>query len=203
METTSPGVTQELPSDGRTARAVRTRTAIVDALLALLEEGDLQPTANRIADRAGISLRLIYHHFGDLEALFHAVAARQAERVAEIFEPVPDGLPLDERLLAFAQLRTSILEWLTPVRRASLLHEPFSEELMQAREAMHEIGRQQVMALFGDELDALPAGERESATAAFVAAANWSFWDSLRTAGLSVEHARATVHLTLTRLLHR
>ena len=43
---------EALPSDGRAARAARTRAAIVDALLALLEEGDLQPTANRIADRA-------------------------------------------------------------------------------------------------------------------------------------------------------
>ena len=30
--------------DGRTARATRTRTAIVDAHLALISEGDLKPT---------------------------------------------------------------------------------------------------------------------------------------------------------------
>ena len=31
--------------DGRTARGQRTRSAVVDALLALQEEGDLEPTA--------------------------------------------------------------------------------------------------------------------------------------------------------------
>ena len=51
------------------------RAAIADALLSLLEEGELQPTATRIAERAGISLRLIYHHFGDLEALFRETVA--------------------------------------------------------------------------------------------------------------------------------
>lgn len=198
MEATIPD-----PADGRTARAQRTRAAIVDALLELLEEGDLQPTANRIAERAGISLRLIYHHFGDLEALFAAVAARQAERVSEIAEPVPDDLPLDERLVAFVEQRTTVLEWLTPVRRASLLHEPFSEELRRARDAMHEIGRQQVCRLFADALDEAPVGERDTLAEAIAAASGWSFWDDLRTRGLSIEEARRTVLLTLTRLLHR
>ena len=41
--------------DGRTVRAERTRQALVDALLSLLDEGQLQPTAERIAVRAGVS----------------------------------------------------------------------------------------------------------------------------------------------------
>ena len=44
------------PLDGRLARSARTRHAVVDALLDLLGEGDLRPTAARIAERAGVSL---------------------------------------------------------------------------------------------------------------------------------------------------
>ena len=54
---------------------------IAEALLSLIDEGDLQPTANRIAERAGISLRVIYHHFGDLEALFREAAERETVRL--------------------------------------------------------------------------------------------------------------------------
>ena len=43
--------------DGRTARSERTRTAIVDAHLQLIREGDLRPTAEKIAKQAGVSLR--------------------------------------------------------------------------------------------------------------------------------------------------
>jgi AcrR family transcriptional regulator len=57
-------------AEPRSPRAERARASIAEALLSLIDEGDLQPTANRIAERAGISLRLIYHHFGDLESLY-------------------------------------------------------------------------------------------------------------------------------------
>ena len=55
--------------DGRTVRAERTRQALVDALLSLLDEGQLQPTAERIAVRAGVSERSVFQHFPDREAL--------------------------------------------------------------------------------------------------------------------------------------
>src|SRR5437870_4843088 len=71
-------------ADGRTARGQRTRAAVVDALLALLEEGDLRPPAPRIADRAGVSLRSVFQHFADRETLFAAVAAAQLERMRAV-----------------------------------------------------------------------------------------------------------------------
>ncbi len=68
--------------DGRTARSMRTKAAIVDACLALVDSGDLRPTAPRVAERAGVSVRSVFQHFADLDALFTAVgdeAVRPAE----------------------------------------------------------------------------------------------------------------------------
>lgn len=64
--------TTQRRSDGRTLRAERTRAAIIDAHMALMLEGDPQPTARRVAERAGVSLRTLWGHFADLEALFAA-----------------------------------------------------------------------------------------------------------------------------------
>ena len=64
-----PAATQ----DGRTARAERTREKVVDAVLELLDGGDVRPTAERIAKRAGVSERTVFQHFADREALFGAV----------------------------------------------------------------------------------------------------------------------------------
>jgi AcrR family transcriptional regulator len=191
----------DVPTDGRAARAARTRAAIVDALLGLLEEGDLQPTANRIADRAGISLRLIYHHFGDLEALFHAAAIRQGERIVLMAKPIPADAPFDERLDLFVQQRADVLEWMTPVRRASLLQEPFSEELQRARDTFIAVGEEHAAALFADELALVPGEKRATVRASIAGVSGWNFWDALRTSGRSVDEARAAMRYAISALL--
>ena len=121
--------------DGRTARARRTREAIVDATLALLDAGNLRPSADEIAERAGVSPRSIFQHFGDRETLQRAVGARQTERVVQIVEHLPDTGPLDARLDAFVDQRARVLEFITPVRRSALLNEPFSTGSRNALQA--------------------------------------------------------------------
>src|SRR5574341_1525078 len=116
-------------TDGRTLRATRTREAVVEALLTLNDEGNLRPTAREIADRAGVSLRSVYVHFEDLEDLFSAAAAKQFERLMTLYRPLPHDGPLAQRLEAFVDQRTRIMEAAAPVHRAALLKEPFSPAL--------------------------------------------------------------------------
>ena len=118
--------------DGRLARGARARAAIVEALLALIERGDLRPSAARIAARAGVSLRSVFQHFNDVESLFAAAAERQAERLASLAGAVDDQGPLARRLDAFVRQRARLLEAVSPVRRAAVLMEPFSSELRGA-----------------------------------------------------------------------
>jgi AcrR family transcriptional regulator len=61
--------------DGRRQRTERSRTAIIDATLALMEEGTLTPTAQQIADRAGVGIRTFFRHFDDMGTLAEAVDA--------------------------------------------------------------------------------------------------------------------------------
>ena len=59
-------------SDGRRQRSERSQTAIIEAALALMEEGTLVPTAQQIADRAGVGIRSFFRHFADMDSLFLA-----------------------------------------------------------------------------------------------------------------------------------
>ncbi|MEP0200739.1 MAG: helix-turn-helix domain-containing protein [Halioglobus sp.] len=59
--------------DGRRLRSERSRLAIIEAVLALQEEGVLVPTAQQISDRAGVGIRSFFRHFEDMETLFEAV----------------------------------------------------------------------------------------------------------------------------------
>lgn len=74
--------------DGRRQRSVRSRQAIIDASIALIEEGYLVPTAQRVSDRAGVGIRSFFRHFEDMESLFteidRIVVARHEGQFASI-----------------------------------------------------------------------------------------------------------------------
>ena len=55
--------------DGRRARRDRNRVAVVDSLLALYAEGDLNPSTDAIALRAGLSPRSLFRYFDDLSLI--------------------------------------------------------------------------------------------------------------------------------------
>jgi AcrR family transcriptional regulator len=67
------------PADGRVARSYRSRRAIIDAMRALHAEGDLRPTAPRVAERAGVSLRTVWQQFADTETLLVEANRRDDE----------------------------------------------------------------------------------------------------------------------------
>ena len=77
--------------DGRTLRGERTRSAIVEALIGLLHDGEERPTAKQIAQRAGVSVRSIFQHFDDLEGLYADLVKVQAARVEPLVEAMEHG----------------------------------------------------------------------------------------------------------------
>jgi AcrR family transcriptional regulator len=188
--------------DGRTERAERTRRALVDALLALLDEGELRPTAERIAARAGVSERSLFQHFPDREQLFEAVARQQYERVVPTLRPVDASLALPERIEAFVEQRARLYEQSKGVRRAALLLEPDSGAVAGWLAASRKAGVTDVERVFRDELQRAPDEERPVLRAALVSASAWTAWESYRFhQGLGVGRARAAMRATVAALL--
>jgi TetR/AcrR family transcriptional regulator, regulator of autoinduction and epiphytic fitness len=180
--------------DGRLTRAARTRAAVVEALLTLNERGNVRPTARDIAAEAGVSLRSLYVHFDDLEALFVAASDRHTERMAaKVPPPVTDG-PLEVRLDAFLARRVILNEEGAGVRRAALLQEPFSPTLRQALGRGRKMMRADVRHAFAPEIDGAPDGDGAKLWRALEIATSASAWESLRLhQGLSVDEATAQV----------
>ena len=139
---TSPGVTTPAPvPDGRSARSQRTREAVVDALLALIREGNPRPTAREIAERADISLRSVYVHFDDLEDLFCVTAQRQTKNIVALIEPVPGDTPLEHRVDLVCTMRARIFEEFGAVRRAAWLQTPCSRTLSDLMDRVRAASR--------------------------------------------------------------
>ena len=191
-------MTQSPPRvDGRTARSERTRTAIVDAHLQLIRDGDLRPTADRIARLAGVSLRALWSHFADMEALFAASGQRILEIQDAAHRPIRPDLPLPARIDAYCRQRARLLELLAPAAKASALREPFSETLQRYRGVHVARVRDELATLFAAEIDG-----SQGLLDALTAVSSWPTWSTWRDAmNMPTAAARSTLTSTVTALL--
>lgn len=193
------------PLDGRNGRTLRSRQAICDACLDLVQEGVLQPSADQVADRAGLSRRSIFHHFGDLPALYDAVVDAGMQRCAPLLEKIPESLPAGDRVARLAEVCARFFEATTPFRRsmaAQTLGGPVRSEAVRVARALLRKQRDDVAALFADELEDLPAPERAELVEALAAAVSPANWEHLRASrGLSLGRARAVMRRSLAALL--
>ncbi|MDI6099682.1 TetR/AcrR family transcriptional regulator [Actinoplanes sp. NEAU-A12] len=183
--------------DGRTARSERTRAAIIDAHLQLIGEGDMRPTADRVAKLAGVSLRALWSHFADMEALMTASGERVLARRDASYRPIPADLPLAERIEAFCHQRARLMEELAPAARAGALKEPFSPGLQHYRGMHISRVRDELTSTFPSEI-----GSDDDLLNALTAASFWPTWALWRDAmGLSVESARIALSRLITAML--
>jgi AcrR family transcriptional regulator len=188
--------------DGRLARSARTRLAIVDALRTLHHEGDLRPTATRVAERAGVSLRTVWQHFDDLEALLVEAGRRDFEIARAYVVPIDSAATLAVRLTQLVGQRGRMYEALAPVWRAARLQEPFSPQIRRNRDHLLALGREQVERVFAPELDRLGDEQRQATLSALQVATTWSTWESLRSEfGLDPPDAEQAVLALLSNLL--
>jgi TetR/AcrR family transcriptional regulator, regulator of autoinduction and epiphytic fitness len=190
------------PLDGRVARSRRTRAAIIEALVALLDEGNPQPTVEEIAQRASVAPRTVFQHYADREALFAAVSAFREGHLQSLMGSIDPGAPLPERIDAIVAQRARVFEWIASVRRGALLMEPFSESVHASLETFRAAKRAELERVFAPEIAARPEHERAALRCALGVAGSWSAWDALRAQQqLDVEAASASLALTLRALL--
>jgi TetR/AcrR family transcriptional regulator, regulator of autoinduction and epiphytic fitness len=192
------------PADGRAARSHRTKRAIINAMRALHSEGDLRPTAPRIAERAGVSLRTVWQQFTDMEALLVEAVRRDSEILRSLVRKIEPDQPLAERVDSFVSQRARVLEEMTPTWRAARIHAPSSAELRSDRNKKTAAGRAELEIVFAPEFDKLAGKQRDQLVEALHAISIWAFWESLRTdLGLSPLRARELVRNTFAALFNQ
>ena len=111
----------ELPTDGRVQRSERSRTAIVQAMLELISEGSLSPTAQQVAERADVGVRTVFRHFSDMETLFATMNEQVASEVTSLFVDDEQTGPFSERVDSLIDRRVMIFGKLAPYVRSSTL----------------------------------------------------------------------------------
>jgi AcrR family transcriptional regulator len=192
---------ETVSADGRIARGERTRRRLAEGLIALLEAGNLQPTAKDVATEAGVSLRLVFHHFKDMEAIYEAGTRLQAERHWRTLHPAQASLPRAERVRHEVRQRTRLFEAISPVRRGGVAMAAQSSGLSERINQSNLTLRDLLARSLAPELAAADPRQKELLDA-LDAVTSWEMWERLRRAEhLGVAAAQRTVVRMVTALL--
>jgi AcrR family transcriptional regulator len=192
----------EPATDGRVARGQRTRRKVAEALVDLLREGGPDPTAKTIAERAGVSLRLVFHHFTDIDDLYRAVATLQLERHWGDLPRFPATMPLATRIERLVRQRSILYEEISPVRRAAMRRASGSADVVGFIAYTDRLLKENLAAGFAPELSALSPHEHSDLLIALDAVSSWGTWEHLRrSAESTVAVARRVMAQTMGALL--
>jgi TetR/AcrR family transcriptional regulator of autoinduction and epiphytic fitness len=193
---------QRPTTDGRVARGQRTRRRVAEALVDLLADGEPEPTAKAIAERAGVSLRLVFHHFGDIDDLYQTVATLQLERHWGDLPQFSPRLALPTRIERTVRHRSVLYEEIAPVRRAALRRAPTSAGVTELLARADGMLRENLSAAFAPELAAQPPTESIETLAALDAVSSWEAWERMRwRSDMNVVATRRVMTRTMSALL--
>ena len=196
-----PGRPQNAASgpDGRHLRSQTTRAKIVTALLDLVRDGDVAPSAARVADTAGVGLRTVFRHFDDMESLYREMSAVIEAQVMPITLRPFEAVGWQDQVREMADRRIGIYETIMPYRISASVKRFQSAFLMASYHQALDLERSSLHAI-------LPAAIIANAPIASAIEVTISFqcWRRLRhDQGLAIEDARAVVHTLLEAMLAR
>jgi len=139
--------------DGRHARRDRNRLAVVDAMLSMYAAGNLDPSSDEIAERAGLSPRSLFRYFEDLDDLVRVAISRQHERLLPTSGlDVSSADPLSDRVSRLVAQRVRLFERIGSVGIVSRVRAPFQPLIASELAISRSFLRRQLEQLFTPEL---------------------------------------------------
>ena len=144
--------------DGRRLRRQTNRESVLHALVALLEDGVYQPTAQDIADRAGISLRSLFRYFDDVDDLSRAAIEAHMERNGQLFDLVVDAAAATpEKIAAVVEQRARLFDVIAPTARTARATAHRNDVIASQLGRIRSHLRDDLKRVFARELKAAPA----------------------------------------------
>lgn len=190
------------PIDGRRATRARNLGAVVDAMLELFTEGNLDPGAQEVADRSGVSRRSVFRYFDDMETLGRIAIGRMHDRVDHFVTATPTpGATLPERISELAEQRGNVFRLSQAGARVLRLRAPFRPLMQQELERNRRILDAQVQAFFEPEIAAVDESIRPETLLALQALYAFETYEALSTRGCDAETVSAVIRRTATAIL--
>jgi AcrR family transcriptional regulator len=169
--------------DGRRQRTERGRAAVTEAMIDLMFEGYLPPTAEQLAERAGVSVASVYRYFDGLDDLRQAATALYFSRYTDLFDI--QGFAEGSLAVRVANLVDSRLRLYTTsepmgrlIRIRQYEHATAHEWLAQLRATYAD----QIRHHFDTQLEHLGPTDRAHIVAVIATVTSFESWDQCREA---------------------
>ena len=132
--------------DGRRKRSEDSRARIVAAMLELARDTGASPSAEQVAERAGVGLRSVFRHFRDMESLYREITEVVEANLRQVAARPFVGATWRERLDELIARRGEAFEFAAPYRKASDSKRQGSPELQMRHNRMISVLRQLLLA---------------------------------------------------------
>jgi AcrR family transcriptional regulator len=139
-------------SDGRIKRSQDSQQRIVTAMLELVSEGNMTPSAEQVAERAGIGLRSVFRHFKDMDSLYREIADALAAAIGDVVRQPFKSIGWHAQVLELVDRRAEVFETLSPFLQAAHVHRQRSAFLKAGHERFVRTLRQVMLALLPTEV---------------------------------------------------
>jgi AcrR family transcriptional regulator len=177
--------------DGRRARRERGRLAVTDAMIDLVFEGNIPPTSEQIAERAGVSVASIFRYFDTLDDLRRATTDVYLERFAHIFEipEIGEG-SLPTRIDTFVSSRVTMHETTEPMARLVRSRALGNSDIDAALQGVRATRADQIRYHFAHEIGRLTPAVADDLVAVIATLTSFESWNQARH-----EHRRSAAQL--------
>ncbi len=139
-------------TDGRKLRSEDSKRRIVSAMLELVRDGKIAPTAEEVAKRAQVGLRTVFRRFRDMESLYAEMAGAIDERIASIIDDYTRQDDWRINLNRMVERRLQVYEIVMPYRVAAEALKFQSTILLTQHMKFVREERQRLLALMPESL---------------------------------------------------
>lgn len=139
-------MTAAIQIDGRRQRADASRRRIALALLELARAGEVAPSAETVAEQAGVGRRTVFRLFTDMEGVYREMHAVMVERISPMFAAPFTAPTWRSRVDELIERRASIFEEMRPIKSAADAHKHRSLFLQNEHRRITKLQRETLLA---------------------------------------------------------
>jgi AcrR family transcriptional regulator len=140
--------------DGRRQRTDQSRRRIALAMLELARAGEVAPSAEQVAEAAGVGRRTVFRLFSDMDGVYREMHAVMVERISPTFTAAFQATTWRAKLEELIGRRARMFADMRPVKTAADAHRHRSAFLREGHRRLTRLQRDTLLAVLPESVRA-------------------------------------------------